>query len=486
MRFNRRDFARISALAATASSLPTVSSAASLPVSAPRAAADRTLSFPQGFVWGSATASYQVEGAVNEDGRGQTVWDTFSHTPGKTHAGETGDIADDSYHRYPEDIALMKSYGLTGCRFSIAWSRIFPSGTGMPNQKGMDHYKKLVDALLAAGVQPYCTLYHWDLPQTLQDKGGWVNRATAEAFGEYAGYIAGQLSDRVHQFMTMNEIHSFIYIGYQDGRHAPGLKLSKAEVAQACHHAVLGHGLAVQAIRARAKAGTRVGLAEDLKAITPLVDTPENIGAARIAMAEENASIMNVIQTGKYTDHYLAALGADAPKIADGDLRTISSKLDFTGMNCYTAFYVRADGGTRGYAVVPDDAAHPHAPSEWLKFAPEALYWGPKLACEVWGIREMYITENGCSAADVLAADGQVYDTSRVTYLRNYLGQLQRGIREGVPVKGYFLWSLLDNYEWATGYSQRFGITYVDYATQKRTPKMSAMLYKSIIARNSL
>lgn len=481
MRINRRDFGRFSALLAGSTALPV----ASLAEAKQQESASDCLAFPRGFVWGSATASYQVEGAVNEDGRGKTIWDTFSHTPGKTFHGDTGDVADDSYHRYPEDIALMKEYGLTGCRFSIAWSRIFPDGKGTPNQKGVDHYKRVVDALLQAGVQPYCTLYHWDLPQALQNRGGWQNRETALAFADYAGYMAAQLSDRVHQFMTMNEIHSFIYTGYQVGRHAPGLKLSRGETAQACHHAVLGHGLAVEAIRVKAKPGTRIGLAEDLRAITPLVDTPENIAAARIAMAEENASIMNVIQTGRYTPRYLETLGADAPKFTGADLKTINAKLDFTGMNCYTAVYVRADS-ERGYAVVPDDAAHPHAPSEWLKFAPEALYWGPKLACEVWSIRDMYITENGCSAADVVAPDGQIYDTSRVTYLRNYLTQLQRGIREGVPVRGYFLWSLLDNYEWATGYSQRFGITYVDYATQKRTPKMSAHLYQAMIARNSL
>ncbi|WP_263414786.1 GH1 family beta-glucosidase [Terriglobus aquaticus] len=484
---SRRSFAK---LAAGAAAVPAVAASALSPVDAAaqgspmRGSGSRP--FPPDFVWGSATASYQVEGAVNEDGRGKTIWDTFSHTPGKVHNGDTGDVADDSYHRYPEDIALMKEYGLKGCRFSVAWSRIFPEGRGKPNQKGVDHYKKLVDALLAAGVQPFCTLYHWDLPQALQDKGGWQNKDTAQALADYAGYMAGQLSDRVPQFMTTNEIDTFVYVAYDQAVHAPGIKLSRGELAQVCHHAVLGHGLSVQAIRAHAKPGTRVGLAEDYHACTPLVDTPEGIAAARIAMREENASIMNAIMTGKYTDLYLKTLGADAPKFTDAEMKTINSPLDFVGMNCYTATYIRPAQDERGYAVVPMAKSHPHAVSTWLFVAPEALYWGPKLSSEVWGIKTMYITENGCSGADTVMPDGQIYDTDRVAYLRNYLQNLQRGISEGVPVKGYFLWSLLDNFEWAEGYGQRFGITYVDYQTQKRTPKQSALWYKALIARNAL
>jgi beta-glucosidase len=480
MRFSRRYFGKLAATLAASSALPIEKTFA-----APATATITDRSFPKGFLWGSATASYQVEGAVHEDGRGKSIWDTFSHTPGKTFNGETGDVADDSYHRYPEDIALMKSLGLAACRFSIAWPRIFPNGTGQPNQKGIDFYRKYAEALLAAGVQPFCTLYHWDLPQALEDKGGWQSKATAQAFGDYAGYTAGKLQDLIKNWMTMNEMSSFIDIGYRDGRHAPGLTLSRKGVAQARHHAVLGHGLAVQAIRASAS-GARVGSAESANAIIPAFNSPEHIAAARKAYVEENAPYLTVMHTGKYTDSYLHKLGADAPVFTAEEMKTIASPLDFQGLNIYTATPVRAADTPQGYAVMPRPTSYPHMASPWLTIGPEALYWGPKLAAETLGIKEIYITENGCSSDDVVQPDGEVYDTDRVMYLDAYLTQLQRGVSEGVPVKGYFLWSLLDNYEWADGYSKRFGITYVDFKTQKRTPKLSAKFYKNVIARNGL
>jgi len=479
MKFNRRYLGKLAAMVAAGSALPVPKSLAA-PVAG---ASDR--SFPKGFLWGSATASYQVEGAVHEDGRGTSIWDTFSHRPGKTFNGETGDVADDSYHRYPEDIALMKSMGLTACRFSIAWPRIFPNGTGQPNQKGIDFYRRYAEALLTAGVQPFCTLYHWDLPQALEDKGGWQSKATAQAFGEYAGYTAGKLSDVIKNWMTMNEMASFIDIGYRDGRHAPGLTLGMKGVAQARHHVVLGHGLAVQAIRASAK-GARVGCAENAHAIIPAFNSAEHVAAAKKAYVEENASYLTVMHTGKYTDGYLKKLGANAPVFTAEEMKVIGSPTDFQGLNIYTATPVRAADTPQGYVVMPKQTSYPHMASPWLTIGPEALYWGPKLAASELGIKEIYITENGCSADDVVLPDGEIYDTDRVMYLDAYLTQLQRGVSEGVPVKGYFLWSLLDNYEWADGYSKRFGITYVDFATQKRTPKLSAKFYKNVIARNGL
>ncbi len=442
--------------------------------------------FPAGFLWGSATASYQVEGAAKEDGRGMSIWDKFSHTAGKTHNGDTGDVADDSYHRYAEDIALMKDLGLKTCRFSIAWSRIFPNGTGQPNQKGIDHYRKFAEALHAAGVEPYCTLFHWDLPQALEDKGGWQNKDTSKAFGDYAGYTAGALSDVISHFMTMNEIQTFVDLGYGTGIHAPGLKLNRAGVAQVRHNAVLGHGLAMQAIRAKVKAGTKVGSAENLAAITPVFDAPEHVAAARKAIVEENAGYLNVMRTGKYTDRYLQKLGGDAPKFTPEELKAIGSPMDFQGINIYAPVFVRAANNADGYENVSLPSSYPTMFSPWLHVGPEALYWTPKLAAEVWGIREMYITENGASSDDKVAGDGEVYDIDRVMFLKNYLMHLQRAVSEGVPVKGYFLWSLLDNYEWADGYEKRFGITYVDFKTQKRTPKLSSKFYKSVIARNGL
>ena len=481
---SRRSFARLAGAGAALSALPTTPLSAQADHNAARPA--RT--FPQGFLWGSATASYQVEGAVKEDGRGPSIWDTFSHTPGKTHNGDTGDVADDDYHLYKQDIALMKDLGLKTCRFSMAWSRIFPQGTGTPNPKGLDHYQRFADALREAGIEPFCTLYHWDLPQALQDKGGWQNRATSEAFAEYAGYVAGKLSDRITHFMTTNEIETFTDLGYGTGTHAPGIKLGHSQAfSQVCHNAVLGHGLAVQAIRAHARPGTKVGLAENITTVVPAISTPEHIAAARTALREENARYMNVIATGKYTDAYLKKLGPNAPKFTDADLKAISSPLDFNGINIYFGDMVYADSSNElGYSTAPFPSSYPTMFSPWLRVVPEALYWGPKLAHEVWGMKNIFITENGASSDDKLNAQGQVLDTDRTMFLRNYLTQLQRAVSEGIPVHGYFLWSLLDNYEWADGYEKRFGITYVDFQTQKRTPKLSSHFYKNVIATNSV
>lgn len=489
-RISRRRFAKLVGATGAVTSLPGVAAAAGLPgvsaESGTTAAGTTERSFPQGFVWGSATASYQVEGAAKEDGRGVSIWDTFSHTPGKTHNGDTGDVADDFYHRYTEDIALMKDLGLKGFRFSVAWPRVFPEGVGAPNPKGLDFYNRLVDELLKNGIEPYCTLYHWDLPQVMQDKGGWQNRDTAKAFADYCGYTAGKLSDRVKQFMTVNEMSTYVYLGYENGTHAPGLKLDRAGVAQVAHYAVLGHGLAVEAIRAKARPGTRVGLADNATATAPLIETPEHIEAAKKAYREENAMFLTAIMEGKYTEGYLDRLGAAAPKFTPEDMRAIGSKLDFVGLNVYQPVFVMADESKQGYAKVQPPSSYPHMFSDWLQVGPEGLYWSPKLASTLWKIPAIYITENGCSSSDVVNAQGQVLDSDRVMFLRNYLTQLQRAVAEGVPLKGYFLWSLLDNYEWADGYEKRFGITYVDFQTQKRTPKMSAMWYKAVIARNAL
>jgi beta-glucosidase len=442
--------------------------------------------FPQNFIWGTATAAYQVEGAVHEDGRGPSVWDTFSHTPGKTHAGDTGDVADDFYHRYKEDIQLMQRLGCKGFRFSVAWTRIFPEGTGTPNQKGIDFYKRLTDALHQAGIEPFCTLFHWDLPQALQDKGGWSNRATSQAFADYAHYTAGQLSDRVSHWMTINEFDSFIDDGYGTGGSAPGLRLPRKELMQTRHNAVLAHGLAVQAIRAAAKRPVQVGLAEDVHGAMPAMDDEAHIRAAQTALREENAQYLTAILEGRYTDLYLKNLGADAPQFTPEDMKAISSPIDFLGINIYTTREAIPSDSPAGYEMIPRPASYPHMASEWLFMNPQALYWTPKLVSSMWGVKTLYITENGCSSADVVRPDGRILDSDRIMYLRNYLGQLQRGIAEGVPVKGYFLWSLLDNFEWASGYSLRFGITYVDYQTQKRIPKLSYDFYREVIAKNAV
>jgi beta-glucosidase len=333
---------------------------------------------------------------------------------------------------------------------------------------------------------PYCTLYHWDLPQALQDKGGWQNRDTAQAFADYAAVVAEHLSDRVKHIMTVNELSTYVLLGYSSGTHAPGLKLSRKEVAQVAHYAVLGHGLAVAAIRAHAKPGTMVGFADNPEAATPVIETPEHIQAAEHALRLENAMFGTVIHEGKYMDEYLKELGADAPKFTDEEMKSIGSPLDFVGLNIYQPTYVRADRGPRGYAIAKPPDSFPHMYSDWITVGPEALYWTPKLAAKLWNLKEIYITENGTSSADVLTVDGQVYDSDRIMYLRNYMTQLQRAVSDGVPVKGYFLWSLLDNFEWADGYGKRFGIVYVDFKTQKRTPKLSYAYYKDVVRRNGL
>jgi beta-glucosidase len=458
-----------------------------------RAAAEQKISdahalrsLPQGFLWGTATSAYQIEGAWQEDGKGESIWDRFTHTAGTIQNNDTGDVALDHYRRFKDDVALIKTLGARTYRFSISWPRIFPQGTGVANDKGLDFYDRLVDELLGNGIEPFPTLYHWDLPQALQERGGWQSHDTAKAFADYAGHVSGKLSDRVRHFFTLNEVSTFVEAGYGRGVHAPGLKLPAADLNQVRHHAVLAHGLAVQAIRANAKAGTKVGPAENIAAAVPVIETRENIAAAEHATRELNAGYLTVILEGRYSDAFLAAAGADAPKFTDEDLRAIASPLDFVGINVYSPTYVRAIDAAPGYEIIPFSKTHPRMESSWQFVGPEALYWAPRHLHKVWNVKEIYVSENGCGAADVPASDGVVYDSDRIMFLRNYLTMLQRATSEGVPVHGYFLWSLFDNFEWADGYNTRFGLIHVDYATQKRTPKLSAAYYTAVIRRNML
>jgi beta-glucosidase len=440
--------------------------------------------FPYGFKWGCATAAYQIEGAVNEDGRGRSIWDDFVHTPGRIADGATADVACDSYHRYRDDTRLLKALGANIYRFSIAWPRIFPQGRGAANAKGVSHYDRVVDDLLAHGIEPHICLYHWDLPAALA--GGWQSRDTAEAFAEYAGFMAEKLSDRVNHFMTLNEMASFVDIGYGGGGHAPGLKLPAAALNQVRHHALLAHGLGVQAIRARGRSGTRVGLAENPLITVPTIETPENVAAARLAMRDMNASYLTPVLEGRYTDAYQKRMGADAPAIRDGDMAVIGSKIDFVGLNIYTGIYVQAAAEEKGgYEYLSPPKSHPKMLVPWLRVLPDSLYWGPRLLSEVWNPQAIFISENGAPSDDV-AVDGKVNDTDRLMYLQNYVGHLQRACAEGYPVSGYFLWTLLDNFEWAEGFTKRFGIHHTDFATQQRTPKLSALWYRELIQRNAM
>ena len=441
--------------------------------------------FPEGFVWGTATAAYQIEGAWNEDGKGESIWDRFVHTPSKIANGDNGDVAVDHYHRYKDDVASMKAVGAKAYRFSISWPRIFPDGVGAPNPKGLDFYNRLIDALLAEGIAPYATLYHWDLPQVLQERwGGWEGRETAEAFADYAGHVAARLSDRVRRFFTINEPDVFIGHGYEQGVFAPGLKLSQGRLNQAAHHAVLGHGLAVRAIRAAAAPGTLVGLADSAWVGVPVIATPDHVAAAERFTRESNARYLTAILEGRYTEAYLAKAGADTPKFTAEDMSVIGSPLDFIGLNIYFPRYVRAVDAAPDYEQVPYAKSHPRMAAPWHFIGGEALYWGPRHLARLWNVKDIFITENGCAAADELAADGAVWDTDRIMFLRSYLGALQRAAAEGYPVRGYFLWSLMDNFEWASGTSLRFGLVHVDYATLKRTPKLSASFFETAAREN--
>jgi beta-glucosidase len=443
--------------------------------------------FPEGFVWGTATASYQIEGAWQADGKGESIWDRYAHTPGKIDNNDTGDVALDHYHRYKEDVQLMKALGAKAYRFSISWPRIFPQGDGQPNAKGLDFYSRLVDELLANGIEPYATLYHWDLPQALQDRGGWESRDVPRLFADYAGYVADQLGDRVKHYFTINEFTSFVELGHGIGSNAPGLRLPPARLNQVRHHAVLAHGLAVQAIRARAPRGTQVGPAENITTGVPIIETQPHIAAAERATRELNAGYLTVILEGCYTDDYLAAAGADAPRTTPDELKAIASPLDFVGLNVYVpGKYVRAIDRAPGYELLPVSKSHPHMASPWHFIGPEALYWAPRHVARLWGAKEIYITENGCGAADEPSADGIVYDSDRIMFLRSYLTQLQRATADGVPVRGYFQWSTMDNFEWGAGYGIRFGLIHVDYATLKRTPKFSASYFREVAMRNEV
>jgi beta-glucosidase len=478
--FTRRQFGKT--IAATAAATFAGTSLSRIAFAQTPAAA--LLRFPKGFLWGCATAAYQIEGAASEDGRGPSVWDVFSHTPGKTFQGQTGDVADDSYHLYKEDVKLLKNMGATVYRFSISWSRVFPNGTGQPNQKGLAYYQHVVDELLKNDIQPYITLFHWDLPQALP--GGWQSRDTSKAFADYAAYMAKHLSDRVHHFFTINEFVCFTDSGYKSGEFAPGLKLLPAQVNQVRHHGLLAHGLATQAIRASAHTGTQVGLAENATVYVPVIESKEHIEAARRATRQGNAQFLTAVMEGKYTDQYLEREGENAPKVEPGDMKAIGSPLDFIGLNVYTPEYVRASSSPQGFSVERRQTSYPHMASPWLYIGPEVIYWAVRNVTDIWKPRALYITENGCSADDVITSDGRIEDTDRVMYLRNHLTHLHRAASEGYPIKGYFLWSLMDNFEWADGYNKRFGLHYVDFKTQTRTPKLSADWYREVISRNAV
>lgn len=420
--------------------------------------------FPEGFLWGATSASYQIEGGVREGGRGESIWDAFSHTPGKIKNADTGDVAADSYHRWREDVELVKELGLKAYRFSVAWPRIAPEGGTDWNQAGFDYYDGIVDALLKAGVEPWVTLYHWDLPQALQNKGGWQNEETARAFGVYAKKIAEHWKGRVTHWFTLNEPQCFIGMGYGDGVHAPGLKLRAEDQFLCWKHMLLGHTLAAQALR-ETDGSNLVGVASCGAVCYPSSDRPEDVDAARKQMFDTPEGFH-----GFSHQHFLDPLCLEA---SDG-------RPDFIGLNIYHGSEVRM--GERGPEEVPCPVGGPRTAFGW-PVTPKALEWGPRFIWERYGI-PIYISENGLSCRDWVAFDGKVHDPGRIDFLARYLRSLSDAVAAGVDLKGYFHWSLTDNFEWAEGYDQRFGLVYVDYATGERTLKDSARWYVEVVKSN--
>lgn len=446
------------------------------------------MTFPSRFTWGAASSAYQVEGGAMAGGRGPSVWDDFCKRAGAVHQGESGDTACDHYHRFRDDVALMRAIGLQAYRLSISWPRILPDGTGTSSKAGLEFYDRLIDSLLNAGIEPWVTLFHWDMPTALYRRGGWLNRDSADWFAEYAGLLADRLSDRVVHWMTLNEPQVYIGLGHADGKHAPGLRLSTADCLLAAHHTLLAHGRGVQALRAHARRKLSIGWAPVGHIVCPATDSAADIAAARAAMFTitqktvwNNTWFGDAVCKGHYPADGLQLFGKDVPPIRDGDMQTICQPLDFFGVNIYSGSTVRA--GDDGKAVdVPFAPGTPVTAFGW-PIHPESLYWGPRFLNERYGL-PIVITENGMSNIDIVDADGCVHDPQRIDFTRRYLLQLRKAIADGVKIDGYFHWSIMDNFEWAEGYKQRFGLIHVDFQTQKRTPKDSARWYSEVIKTN--
>jgi beta-glucosidase len=437
---------------------------------------DHASALPADFIWGASTAAYQIEGAAREDGRGESVWDRFSSTPGKVRGGDTGEIACDFYHRYRDDVKLLGELGVDAFRFSIAWPRVFPAGRGAVNEAGLDFYDRLVDTLLEHGIEPFATLFHWDTPQALEDAGGWPERATADAFVEYAETVTRRLGDRVRYWTTHNEPWVHSWIGHSWGEHAPG-RTSEADAVAAAHHLLLSHGWAVEAIR-RAAPGAQVGITLNLHHAYPHAPTPEDEAAAWQVDGEGNRWFLDPIFRGSYPADLLERNALVAPLVRDGDLEAIAAPLDFLGVNNYFRFVVGADPG--GPRLVRNPEAQ-HTEMGWEVY-PDGLHRLLVRVAQDYAPPAIYVTENGAAFGDVRVHDGSVHDPERTAYLEAYVDAMSRAVEDGAPVKGYFVWSLLDNFEWAHGYSKRFGLVYVDYPTLERVPKDSFHWYRRHIA----
>lgn len=449
------------------------------------------MGFCKDFAWGTATSSYQIEGGAYENGKGIHIWDVFCKETGRIAGGQTGDIACDHYHRFREDVAIMKDMGLKAYRFSLSWSRILPNGTGKVNEAGIQFYNKLIDELLAAGIEPYITLFHWDYPYELYQKGGWLNAESVEWFGEYAKVVAEHFSDRVTKFFTLNEPQCFIGLSYLDGVHAPGVKAPLKDTFIMAHHVLKAHGMAVRMLRKYAKQEIQIGYAPTGSMSYPASSRPEDIEAARTHLfglqEDDNNWTWNVsfwsdpVILGAYPKEVLERYGKYLPEITDEDMQLISEPIDFYGQNIYNGNQIRCGSDGQPELVRRYDG-FPRTAIGW-PITPECLYWGPKFLYERYK-KTIFITENGLSCHDVISLDGKVHDPNRIDFLNRYLRCLKKAAEDGVDVRGYFQWSLMDNFEWHSGYGERFGLVYVDYITQKRILKDSAYWYRAVVETN--
>lgn len=445
--------------------------------------------FPANFTWGAAASSFQIEGAATTDGRGPSIWDDFCKVPGNVWSNQHAEVACDHYNRMESDVRLMQSMGLRAYRFSIAWPRVIPRGRGDVNAKGLDFYSRLVDRLLAANITPFATLFHWDLPSALHRRGGWLNQGIADWFADYTAVMVDKLSDRVTNWMTLNEPQVFIKFGYGDGVNAPGFKLPLSEQLLATHHALLAHGRSVQVIRARTKQPAKVGWAPVCVVKYPATTSDADVAAARAATLGSaqrdlwnNSWFNDPVFLGEYPAHLLSLYGNDVPQFDSADMKTIRQPMDFLGVNIYEGQPVRASTNAQGWKPGERAVGHALTAFRW-PVEPESLHWGPRFMHERYKV-PIYITENGLSSMDWPSMDGKVHDPQRIDFTRRYLLALRRASEAGVDIAGYFHWSLMDNFEWAAGYRERFGLVYVDYPTQQRIPKDSALWYKRVIETN--
>ncbi len=448
------------------------------------------MSFPKGFVWGAATAAYQVEGAAAEGGKGPSIWDQFVHEEGKIFGGHTGDQACDHFHRFREDVRLMASLGVQGYRFSLSWPRILPQGRGAVNQAGVDFYQRLLDALLEANIRPFVTLFHWDYPVALSACGGWENPDSPQWFADYADLCARHFGDKVKDFITLNEPQIFLGHGYVNGVHAPGLRLTPDRTVPMAHRILLAHGLAAAALRS-ACPDARVGFAPCANPRIPVTESPEDIAAARKAyfsIPSTGCWCFNVpwwsdpVLLGQYPAQGLERFAQWLPQGWEKDMERMHQPLDFYGQNIYCGDLVRAAQTGDGWEDVPLPQGCSQSLTRWA-VTPQALYWGPRFLYERYHT-PIVITENGMSCHDTVSLDGQVHDPNRIDYLHRYLLAYRRAAEEGVDIRGYFVWSLMDNFEWSRGYGERFGLVYVDYATQRRIVKDSGKWYGQVISTN--